>query len=345
MSDIFDSATDCKLLFNNATQSESSLILLRSKLVAITRRLGVDDLKQEAMLLVASELVSNNVKHAAGRGMVQLWQQPGGFLDLLSLDFGPGIDNLSTAEVDGYSSVNTLGKGLGAIRRLSDESYIYTQQARPGQPRKWTGTVILARFHLGKNNKESSSRFGMYSRSLSDERYNGDRIYLMKDGKALRWLHLDGLGHGAKAQSATADLAGHLGNHESPDAILESVDRQLNHSRGAVAVAGEIDLARQHLRICGVGDMSAYIYDQERMQHVAFAPGILGREHRSVSVVETAFARKHVIVTASDGIRRNWNESNFAGLFSQHPQLIAYTVGNIMGRISDDQSLCVCTIG
>src|SRR5512139_1419933 len=111
VSEVFDSAVDCKLLFNAATQSESSLILLRSKLVAITQRLGVPALKQENMLLVASELVSNNVKHAAGRGMVQLWKQPGHVLDLLSLDFGPGIADVAAAERDGYSTACTLGKG------------------------------------------------------------------------------------------------------------------------------------------------------------------------------------------------------------------------------------------
>ncbi len=347
MPETYDSATDCRLLFNNATQSESSLILLRSKLVAITQRLGIDERKREAMLLVASELVSNNVKHAGGRGMVQLWQQPGGALDLLSLDFGPGIANLATAEVDGYSTASTLGKGLGAIRRMSDESHIYTQQAHPGLQRKWTGTVILARFYATREKRDAQSgfSFGLYSRSLADDRYNGDRIYLHKDGKLLRWLHLDGLGHGAKAQTATADLAIHLANHDAPDAVLAAVDRQLHHGRGAVAISAEIDLARQQVRLCGVGDMSAHLYDQERMQHISFAPGILGREHRSVTVTESAFARKSVILTASDGIRRHWNEANFAGLFSQHPQLIAYTLGNIMGRISDDQSLCVCTTG
>ncbi len=207
MSEIFDSAIDCKLLFNNATQSESSLILLRSKLSTITQRLGVCSLKRENMLLVASELVSNNVKHAAGRGMVQLWQQPGRVLDLLSLDYGPGIPDLVTAEEDGYSTSSTLGKGLGAIRRLSDESYIYTQQLSPGQTRKWNGTVILARFYLDQECQEAKSgfKFGLYSRSLSDKRYNGDRIYLQRSGKMLRWLHLDGLGHGEEAQAATAD--------------------------------------------------------------------------------------------------------------------------------------------
>jgi len=347
MTKVFDSAKDCKLLFNNATQTESSLILLRSKLVAITQRLGVSALKQENMLLVASELVSNNVKHAAGRGMIQLWKQPGNVLDLLSLDYGPGIANLAGAEVDGFSSVSTLGKGLGAIRRLSDECYIYTQQQRSEQQKKWTGTVIMARFHLDKESKEAKSgfKFGLYSRSLSDERYNGDRIYLKRVGKMLRWLHLDGLGHGEEAQAATADLAMHLQNYESPEAILETVDHQLVNTRGAVAITGEIDLAKYNLRVSGVGDMTAHIYDQEQIQHITFAPGILGREHRTMTGVQAEFGKKHVIITASDGIRRNWDTSNFSGLFNQHPQLIAYTLGNIMGRISDDQSVCVCSIG
>lgn len=345
MSEIFDSAVDCKLLFNNATQSESALILLRSKLSAITQRLGVDSLKRENILLVASELVSNNVKHAAGRGMVQLWKQPGRVLDLLSLDYGPGIENLATAEEDGYSTSSTLGKGLGAIRRLSDESYIYTQ--RPGQTKRWSGTVILARFYLDSECKEAKSgfKFGLYSRSLSDERYNGDRIYLQRDGKLLRWLHLDGLGHGEEAQAATADLATHLTDYDSPGAILSSVDGQLTSTRGAVAITGEINLARHCLRLSGVGDMSAHLYNQEMGQQVAFAPGILGREHRTATEFQSIFDKKCVIITASDGIRRNWDSANFSGLFNQHPQLIAYTLGNIMGRISDDQSICVCTIG
>ncbi len=345
MSDVLDSATDCRLLFNSATQSESSLILLRSKLSAVTQRLEVSELKLENMLLVASELVSNNVKHAGGRGMVQLWIQPGRILDLLSLDFGPGILDLESAEEDGYSTARTLGKGLGAIRRLSDESYIYTQP-RHHHPNRWSGTAVLARFYLDRENHgvESGFRFGLFSRSLSDERYNGDRIYLQRAGKRLRWLHLDGLGHGEEAQAATADLAGHLASYETPQKILEMVDRQLVDTRGAVAIAGEIDLARCGLDLSGVGDMHAHLYDHEQVQHIAFAPGILGREHRTATLLQTDFGKRFIVITASDGIRRNWDAANFSGLFNQHPQLIAYTLGNIMGRISDDQSICVCTI-
>ena len=350
MSKTFDSATDCKLLYSSSAQNESAQILLRSKLSAIAQRLGIPDWKRENMLLVASELVTNNVKHAGGRGMIQVWQQPGPVLDMLALDFGPGIANLTQAEEDGYSTASTLGKGLGSIRRLSDEFFIYTQPENLGRVKRWNGTVFLARFFPGSNKETSDAgilpgfKVGLFSRSLSDLRYNGDRIYLQQDGSRLRWLHLDGLGHGEHAQAATANLAICLSNGEIPGAVLEAVNHQLAGSRGAVAVIGEIDLRKNELQIVGVGDMNAHFYDKEQIENIPFAPGILGREHRTPSVFHADFGKKSLMVTASDGIRRNWDVANFTGLFNQHPQLIAYTLGNIMARISDDQSICVSTI-
>lgn len=343
---VIDSITDCKLLHSSATQDESTIIVLRSKLVAFANRLGISDLKRENMLLVAAELASNNIKHAGGRGMIQVWQQPGPILDILALDYGPGIADLSRAEEDGYSTANTFGKGLGAIRRLSDEAYIYTQQESGDKVKKWSGTVFLARFHAGaKKRGIPGVELGLFSRSLSDTRYNGDRIYLKKDGKRLCWLHLDGLGHGEEAQFATNNLAEHLSHSSEMGAILSGVDSQLVKTRGAVGVICEVDLSRRNMRLLGVGDMHAHIYDGEQMQQVFFAPGILGREHRTTSAFEMVLGKRSVVLTASDGIRRNWDIGNFTGLFNQHPQLIAYTLGNIMGRISDDQSICVLTVG
>lgn len=340
-----DSATDCRLLYNSPVQNESALILLRSRLTAISQRLGFPERKRENMLLVASEMVTNQLKHAGGRGLIQIWQQPGPVLDMLALDYGPGIANLEHAQKDGYSSVNTLGKGLGSIRRLSDESYIYTQQANATGVKKWNGTIFLARFYPGGKELEGHSpailELGLFSRSLSDDRYNGDRIYLHHAKDKLRWLHLDGLGHGEQAQAATANLATHLAHCETPDALLMAVDRQLKDTRGAVAIAGELALIGRTLNIRGVGDMHAHIMDGDEMQNLSFAPGILGKEHKMPAPFKLNFGRRCLVITCSDGIRRNWDVSNFSGLFQHHPQLIAYTLGNIMSRISDDQSICI----
>lgn len=270
--------------------------------------------------------------------------QPGPILDIVALDYGPGIANLAEAEVDGFSTTSTFGKGLGAIRRLSDESYVYTQPENFGHAKKWNGTVFLARYILGSHKDFTPRSVGIFSRSLSDKRYNGDRIYWQKSGNQLRWLHLDGLGHGEEALEATANLASHLSHSDKLDTILEKVDRQLFNTRGAVGVICAIDLAQRDLQMLGVGDMHAHIFDQEQMQPVSFAPGILGKEHRSTSPFQSTLGKRAVVITASDGIRRNWDTENFTGLFNHHPQLIAYTLGIIMGRISDDQSVFVSTV-
>jgi anti-sigma regulatory factor (Ser/Thr protein kinase) len=346
-----DSARDCKLFYTNPVQGESAIILLRSKLLAISQRLGFPDIQRENMALVMAEMVTNQIKHAGGRGMIQLWQQPGPVLDIFALDFGPGIANLSQAQEDGFSSANTLGKGLGSILRLSDEAHVYTQAEAPGLGSRWNGCAFLARFRRhGKRPEPSRStarhpEIGLYSRSLADERYNGDRVYLRLDGEALRWLHLDGLGHGEHAQKSTANLARHLDDDHTPMEVLERVDRQLMASRGAVGLAGKIAFAERSLTLAGVGDMHAHLFADDELQNVAFPPGVLGREHKRPVTTTIGFDKRIVAITASDGIRRNGDFSKFSALFHHHPQLIAYLLGNIMGRISDDQSLCVASYG
>lgn len=342
---VLDSVSACKLLYASAVQSESSIILLRSRLLSVAQRIGFSEIQRENMALVASEMVSNQIKHAQLKGQIQIWQQPGPTLDILALDYGQGIPNLLDAQRDGFSTANTLGKGLGSIQRLADEAAIYTQ-ATTGAHSKWTGTAVLARFRLAREARKNALEpvaVGLFSRALADDRYTGDRIYLQRDGEKLRWLHLDGLGHGENAQSTTSGLAGHLSDND-PATVLASVDRHLRGTRGAVAMIGEIGFAPSQLQLLGVGDMHAVIYHRDALHKVSFAPGILGLEHQSPTQFRADFEHRGVVITASDGIRRSWDENTFPGLFNQPPQLIAYVLGNIMGRISDDQSLCVVRI-
>jgi len=340
---VIDSIAVCKMLYANAVKGESAIILLRSRLLSVAQRMGFSEVQRENMALVASEMVSNQIKHAQLKGQIQIWQQPGPTLDILALDYGQGISNLPDAQRDGYSTANTLGKGLGSIQRLADEAAIYTHAVPHG---KWTGTAVLARFRVTREVRKTAGEpvsVGLFSRALSDDRYNGDRIYLKRDEEKLRWLHLDGLGHGENAQNTTADLASHLLGKD-PATALEAVDKHLHGTRGAVAVIGEIDFVQRKLQLLGVGDMHAALYNQGALRKISFAPGILGLEHNSPTPFCEAFKHCSVVISASDGIRRSWDENDFPGLFNQPPQLIAYVLGNIMGRISDDQSLCVVRI-
>ena len=352
-----DSLESCKLLFNNPIQSEAEGILLRSRLQAAARRMGFSEMHRENMVLVAAEMISNQIKYAGGRGMLQIWQQPGPMLDILALDFGPGIENLAQAQQDGYSSTKTLGKGLGSIRSLSHQSGIFTVPEVVGTSRgqTWHGCAFWSRFDPTHRSPSSSNAgkapvaksyfsVGLFARALSDDRYNGDRLYLEHVDKTLRWLHLDGLGHGEYAQQATNNLADLLFLSPDVSQVINQVDRQLKSTRGAVAMLTHLDAGSMKGQILGVGDMSAYFYLNDKLQNITFAPGILGKEHKTPHVTPLVLKKQSTVITASDGIRRGWNETSFPSLLNQHPQLIAYVLGNIMGRVSDDQSLGIVRV-
>jgi len=341
----------CKLLFADPIQSESAGILLRSRLQASARRMGFSDVRRENMVLIASEMTSNLIKHAGGKGMVQLWEQPGPALDILAFDFGPGVSDLTLAQQDGYSTTKTLGKGLGSMQRLSDVFGIYSQLEKDAKHGRWHGTAIWTRFLLHKPESRSNKKsphtashapfeFGFFSRALNDDRYNGDKIYLQRHEERLRLLHLDGLGHGEIAQMATSGLDPYL-NADNTLNLLAAVDRHLmTTTRGAVAIASDFDLAQRKIEVLGVGDMSVHIIKHDQLQNLSFAPGILGREHKTPAITRMGFDKKTTLISASDGIRRSWDAESFPGLFNQHPQLIAYVLGNIMARVTDDQSIC-----
>ncbi|MBI3523695.1 MAG: hypothetical protein HY066_04085 [Betaproteobacteria bacterium] len=345
----------CRLLYNNPVANESDGILFRSRLLSTARRMGFSDGRRQNMALVAAELVSNQVKHAQGKGLLQIWQQAGPALDLVALDFGPGIPNLVLAQQDGFSTANTLGKGLGSIRRLSDESAVYSVQPREDSKSKWHGSLFWVRFCLsGRSGVKKDAeipgvfgkkiRLGLFFRALAEDRYNGDRVYMSQDNGRLRWLHLDGLGHGRGAHESVENLAGCLIRGDTPAAVLMQADRQLVSTRGAVAISCAVNIAGKSVELTGVGDMSTHFYTAEELQNMTFAPGVLGKEHQTPQSATLTFEKRCTVMTASDGIRRNWKYESFPGLFNQHPQVIAYLLGNIMGRASDDQSLCIVNI-
>ena len=340
----------CKLLFTDPINSESAGILLRSRLQSAARRMGYSDVRRENMALVASELVTNLIKHAGGKGVIQIWEHPDQVLDLVSFDYGPGVNNLALAQQDGYSTSGTLGKGLGSMQRLSDEFAIFSQKPHQIHTGRWHGTAVWCRFHLKEKDKNSRKEptpkketfeYGMFTRSLANDRYNGDHIYLQNhDGRA-RLLHLDGLGHGESAQLATVNLGSYVTQSGNLKGLIETVDRHLRTTtRGAVAVSYEIDPESKSLHLLGVGDMGVHLWQNNTVQHFSFAPGVLGREHKTPVESEIRLDPGSTVISTSDGIRRGWDAESFPGLFNQHPQLLAYVLGNAMARITDDQSVC-----
>ena len=103
-----------------------------------------------AVAIAVTELGTNIMKHGkSGRMVFEAVGNGTKGLRILALDKGPGIQNITTALEDGYSTSGTSGNGLGAVRRLSTHFDIYSLRDR--------GTCVLAEFWPKKKAPVGSS--------------------------------------------------------------------------------------------------------------------------------------------------------------------------------------------
>ncbi len=330
-----------RLLIEQGAKGDSGVVLLRSKLRAVSRRMGFSDLKREHMELVCNEMVTNQNKFAEGNGLVQIWEtyDPAPALDLFAFDYGKGILNVHAAIQDGYTTAGTMGKGLGAIRRLSSQSEIYSLPTGHSGDADWHGTAVWSRFFLDDSKPEYFHDLGAYSRAYQDSSFNGDRIQVHVGESKTRWLHLDGLGHGREAAEVVEGIGHFLDDTTPVDGLMARLSTRLQGTRGAVAMICEVDRASHAMTVCGVGDMVAHLISSGDKKAISFSPGVLGHAHRSLETFTFPFPDQALLITASDGLRRNMTLRTFPDLWRLHPQLIALVLGQVMGRHNDDRSV------
>ncbi len=330
-----------KLLVEQGAKGDSSLVLLRSKLRAVSRRMGFSDVKREHLELVCNEMVTNQNKFAQGNGLVQVWEinQPQPALDLFAFDYGAGIVDLNAAGRDGYTTAGTMGKGLGAIQRLSSVSDIYSIPQEQTKDSPWHGTAVWSRFYRGGPEAGLAHQTGGYLRAYQDSSYNGDRIEVQCGKNKTRWLHMDGLGHGREAAEVVDGIGDFLDEETPVDGLVQRLSTQLRGTRGAVAMLCEIDAGTQTFKVCGVGDMIAYLIANGEKKAISFSPGVLGHAHRTPETFSLPFPPQALLITASDGLRRSITLHTLPELWRLHPQLIALVLGQVMGRHNDDRSV------
>jgi anti-sigma regulatory factor (Ser/Thr protein kinase) len=93
---------------------------LRETLAAHASRLGADDEKIDHLLIVASELAANAVRHGGGTGHVRLWHHDGQLFCQVS-DHGPGISDPTVGTALPAPTAGDGGRGLWICRRLTTE--------------------------------------------------------------------------------------------------------------------------------------------------------------------------------------------------------------------------------
>lgn len=119
---------------------EHDLVFVRNRVSQYADTINMGLVNKTKLLTAASELI-RNILNYAGKGQVlcETISQPPlkKGIRLTFIDKGPGIDDISIAMKDGYSTGKTLGLGLPGARRLVS---FFDIKSQPG---KGTSITII----------------------------------------------------------------------------------------------------------------------------------------------------------------------------------------------------------
>lgn len=280
--------------------------------------------------IAATELANNLLRHAGtGELLIQtLGSDSSAVVELLAIDRGPGMSDISRCMSDGYSTAGTAGTGLGAVRRLASEFDIHSM---PGE-----GTIVMARFGA-----KSPLRYGAISIAMPGELDCGDAWHVASDTNGTSVMVVDGLGHGTfAAEAAQACISAFISAPgDAPRDILNRANRSMSRTRGGAAAVGL--LAGTSLTYAGVGNISGHLVGYEKSQGLMSHNGTLGMHQRPAQQLEYKLSPGSLLILHSDGVSARWDLKERPDLLRAHPAIVAGALYRDHGRNRDDATVVV----
>jgi len=297
---------------------------------------GLGGTQAGRLALIVTELSNNLVRHATGGQIVlQVRHENGrGGVEVLALDTGPGIHDISRALGDGYSTGGTAGEGLGAVSRMSEDFDVYSV---PGQgtallARVWDTTVSAAKAPPGE------FLIGAVCLPIAQETECGDAWAAERQPRRMLLALVDGLGHGPLAAAAAREaIRIFRGNPaRTPGQMVEAAHAALRPTVGAVMGVAEIRTDLGELRWAGVGNISGEIRTGETSAHLVSHNGTVGHQVRKVQEFVYPWQANSLLLLHSDGMAtvRQWDR--YTGLWGRDPSLVAGVMYRDYRRGKDD---------
>jgi len=284
----------------------------------------------DKVAIAATELANNLLLHARGGELLiqTLGSDASTVVELLALDRGPGMGDVSRCMSDVFSTAGTPGTGLGAIRRLAREFDIYSA---PGE-----GTIVMARFGAA-----SELRHGAISVAMPGEIECGDAWHVVSDANGTAVMVVDGLGHGAfAAEAARACVAVFQSSPgDAPRDILQRANRAMSKTRGGAAAVARF--SNGSLSYGGVGNITGHLVSAEKSQGLVSHNGTLGLHQRPAQQLEYSVEPGALLIMHSDGVSARWDLKQRPELLRAHPAIIAAALYRDHGRGGRDDATVV----
>ena len=311
----------------------SAVAACRKAVQIMAERLQFPAARIGQLALAVTEAASNLHKHAEQGSLLLCVNrdgpQPG--IDLVTIDAGPGVRDVTAALRDGHSTAGTLGIGLGAIQRLADFADLYS---RPGH-----GTSLVARFCASP--PVSQPRWAGLIRPITGETECGDAYGVVLTDSAVTAVLCDGLGHGPlAAAAAAAGVAAVLDDPAGePAALLERAHRRMSGTRGGAV--GVVQVGGQLARFAGLGNVAASVVSDGRRRSMISIPGIAGHQARTIRQFEYEAPPGSAVILHSDGVSSRWEAAALPALEARDPLLIAAVLLAEAGVHRDDAGVLV----
>ncbi|MGW0467755.1 SpoIIE family protein phosphatase [Streptomyces sp. NPDC003027] len=300
---------------------------------ALARHIRMPGAQPDQAAVLASELASNISKHAYN-GAIFLQPAPlGAGLDVIAVDHGPGIDDISLSLTDGYSTTKTLGAGLGAVRRIASGFAIRSH------PRH--GTLAHARLGF-PHSTQPALDIGALCLPAEGQSICGDGYALARHGEEWTALVVDGLGHGPDAAAATQRaLRTFTSYSDAPlPVIISALHKALRHTRGAAAAAVRTGAGRSEY--CCVGNIRAAVLSPQGVhQQLAGQAGIVGYHHPPPQNRPLELTPHTSVALYTDGIDHRWTHTPSPAQLSLPPTLLAASLAHTRRRSRDDATILV----
>jgi anti-sigma regulatory factor (Ser/Thr protein kinase) len=320
-----------------AVASPTDVADARRRAAELCHTLHFDEVSAGRVAIVVSEAATNVLKHAGGGhvfvGPAGACDRPG--VQVIGMDRGGGMDDVTASMADGYSTSGTSGTGLGAIRRAADTFDLHSG-AR--------GTVVAAALYPRSGGRLEPLPLGGICVPAPGELRAGDGWAAWSAGELTSVFVCDGLGHGLEAAAATSAAVEAFCQHAERSAadVIRAVHDRLKATRGAAVALAELDRREGTLRYCALGNISAVIARPDGAeQHLVSLGGIAGHVLRRLQTFTYAWPRGSVLVMHSDGIDTRWSLSHHPGLASRRPDVIAGVLFRDHRRGRDDATVVV----
>lgn len=114
--------------------SDGDVALARRRVSEAMTSLGARPIRKTRFVTAVSEIARNAVKHGGGATLTVYLHDGPARVSIVCADRGAGIVDIEAALSDGFSTVGSMGRGLGGAQRLADAFEIETA---PGK-----GTIV-----------------------------------------------------------------------------------------------------------------------------------------------------------------------------------------------------------